>query len=477
MSLHGNLEDFSLSDIFQLVSYSKKDGQLRLSRGEDWGGVWFHDGQIVFAQSNTLDALLGERLVRAHKITRRTLKRALASVASADERRERLGRVLVDGGYVSEEVLAEFVTEQVRETVFDLMRWAGGEFDFEVMAEAPKEDIGPALSIENIIMEGSRRLEEWATIERKIPTTDVVLMLSPAPGRGEVDISLKPAEWALIPLIDGRRSVREIAFDAGQSEFDVARILYGLLSAGLLEFAGLGDEESWEAEEEPAPAPEPEAAPEPESAPEPELESESAPAPEAEIAPESTPEPALEVESEPKVEVESVPEVESGLEPEPEVEPAPASAPEPESAPEPSPAPEVVTAPASEPEPEVVVADEPEPAEPAEEPQPAPSAQPEADLDLVSETEVAEVLHSESVLGGPDAREDAYVYESEPAPGFALASGLSEELSALTGAERRSRPSAAAIPDSSAEDGEPLRSHTKISRETLLRIAATLRKR
>lgn len=453
MSLHGNLEDFSLSDIFQLVSYSKKDGQLRLSRGEDWGGVWFHDGQIVFAQSNTLDALLGERLVRAHKITRRTLKKALASVASADERRERLGRVLVDGGYVSEEVLAEFVTEQVRETVFDLMRWAGGEFDFEVMAEAPKEDIGPALSIENIIMEGSRRLEEWATIERKIPTTDVVLMLSPAPGRGEVDISLKPAEWALIPLIDGRRSVREIAFDAGQSEFDVARILYGLLSAGLLEFAGLGDEESWEAEEEPAHVPE------------------------AEIAPESTPEPALEVESEPKVEVESVPEVESGLEPEPEVEPAPASAPEPESAPEPSPAPEVVTAPASEPEPEVVVADEPEPAEPAEEPQPAPSAQPEADLDLVSETEVAEVLHSESVLGGPDAREDAYVYESEPAPGFALASGLSEELSALTGAERRSRPSAAAIPDSSAEDGEPLRSHTKISRETLLRIAATLRKR
>lgn len=406
MSLRGNLEDFSLSDIFQLVSYSKKDGVLRIRRGQDSGGVWFHDGRVVFAQSNSLDELLGERLVRARKITRRTLNRVLAEHESQGEGRRRIGQALIEGGYLSEDVLETFVAEQVRETVFDLMRWGEGEFDFEVMSQVPEEDIGPALSIENIIMEGSRRLEEWAMIERKIPSTAVVLMLSPAPAEGDVDISLKPAEWALIPLIDGRRSVRDIALDAGRLEFDVARILYGLLSAGLLEFAELGDEEIWEVEE-------------------------------------VAEEPVLEAEPEP--------------EPEPEQEPEPQA----------------------EPELEIIITEEDDlPEGVAPELAAALAAQPSTAVpELLSETVLIEAFNSQPLLNESAPAEDAYVYESEPTPGFALASGLREELSALTGAERQSRPTVTHNSRTTGQEGELLRSHTKVSRETLLRIAATLRKR
>ncbi len=128
--------------------------------------------------------------------------------------------------------------EQIQETIFDLMRWDDGEFDFEAMPTVAEEDIGLSISIENVIMEGSRRLDEWARIKKKIPSMDVVFKMATAPGEGTFEISLKPIEWNLLLLVDGTRSVAEMARETSRTDFDVARIVYGLFSAGLLEFTG-----------------------------------------------------------------------------------------------------------------------------------------------------------------------------------------------------------------------------------------------
>ena len=86
-------------------------------------------------------------------------------------------------------------------------------------------------------MEGSRRLEEWARIKKKIPSMDVVFKMATAPGEGTFEISLKPIEWNLLLLVDGSRSVAELAAEKKRTDFEVARIMYGLFSAGLLEVA------------------------------------------------------------------------------------------------------------------------------------------------------------------------------------------------------------------------------------------------
>jgi len=134
-------------------------------------------------------------------------------------------------------VLSSFVSEQIQETIFDLMRWDEGDFDFEAIPEAVEEDIGLSVSIENVIMEGSRRLEEWTRIKKKIPSVDVVFKMATAPSEGTFEISLKPTEWNLLLLIDGTRSVAELAHETERTDLEVARIIYGLFSAGLLEFA------------------------------------------------------------------------------------------------------------------------------------------------------------------------------------------------------------------------------------------------
>ncbi|MGB4581378.1 MAG: DUF4388 domain-containing protein [Coriobacteriia bacterium] len=235
MALRGNLKDFSLPDVFQLVQLSGKTGVLRIQGTEAEGSIWFRDGDVFFAQSNWRREQLGERLVSAQRITPAALARALDLRAAEPDEGRRLGEILVNEGYITQQVLEAFVQEQIQDTIFDLMRWDEGEFDFEVLPSIVHEDIGLSVSVENIVMEGARRLEEWQRIKKKVPSTDMVFKMATAPGEGTFEISLKPVEWALLLLIDGTRSVRELAVDTHSTDFEVARVVYGLFSAGLLE--------------------------------------------------------------------------------------------------------------------------------------------------------------------------------------------------------------------------------------------------
>ena len=242
MALRGNLKELSLPDIFQLVTFSGKTGVLRIRRADDaQGSVWFRDGEVFFAQSNWRTEPLGERLVRAQRITPMALERALELRAEEGDDGKRLGEILIEQGYITDKVLEAFVQEQMQDTIFDLMRWDEGDFEFEAMPDTLEEDIGLAVSIENVIMEGSRRLDEWNRIKKKIPSVEIVFKMATAPGEGTFEISLKPIEWNLLLLVDGTRSVAELALETNRTDFEVARVLYGLFSAGLLEFAA--DEE------------------------------------------------------------------------------------------------------------------------------------------------------------------------------------------------------------------------------------------
>src|SRR5450759_1573641 len=237
MALRGNLKDFSLPDVFQLVTLSGKTGVLRIKRADAEGSVWFRDGEVFFAQSDWHAEPLGIRLVAAGRITPSALGRAMEIQKDESSGGRRLGAILISEGYITDKVLEAFVQEQIQDTTFDLFRWDEGDFDFEPLETAPAEDIGLSVSIENIVMEGSRRLEEWNRIKKKIPSMEIVFKMATAPGEGTFEISLKPVEWSLLLLVDGTRTVAELAADTNRTDFEVARVLYGLFSAGLLEVA------------------------------------------------------------------------------------------------------------------------------------------------------------------------------------------------------------------------------------------------
>jgi len=235
--LKGTLDDFTLPDVFRLMSFAKKTGRVDVVRSAGQGKVYFRDGEVYFAESSLSKEPLGQKLVRARAITDGQLMKALDEQASSGER---LGSVLLQSGLVTEDQLVAAVRQQIEDSVFDLLRWELGEFAWEPGGEFDTE-VHIAVSVENLIMEASRRLDEFEVIRRKIPSGAAVLGMAATPPEGAVEINITPDEWRILVLVDGSRSVNDIAQMVGLDEFGAMRVLYGLVSAGLIELISEGD--------------------------------------------------------------------------------------------------------------------------------------------------------------------------------------------------------------------------------------------
>jgi hypothetical protein len=243
VALESNLKDFSLADMFRLLANGRKSGTLYLESPPAEGRVCFEHGNIFFASSNWNRASLGERLVKARVVTDKQLRQALGlqKIQRKEKAGRRLGQILVDEGYLEESVLQSFVRDQINDTLFDLLRWEEGELRFEPRDKCEDEDIGVSVSVENAILEAARRLEQWDVIREKVPLTGTRFKMAPAPEDRSVDIRLKPEEWMLLRSLHRGRTVPELMDFVGVSEFEIARILYGMISAGLVELLENGD--------------------------------------------------------------------------------------------------------------------------------------------------------------------------------------------------------------------------------------------
>lgn len=237
MALEGNLKDFSLADMFRLLASGRKSGTLYLERPDAQGKVCFKKGRVFFASSNWHRESLGRRLVKSGVISEKQLRQALGlqKIQKKEKANRRLGQILVDEGYLDSKVLENFIQEQINDTLFDLFRWEDGQLRFEGDETCDDEDIGISVSVENIIMESSRRLELWGRIRQKIPSLETTFIMASAPGDKSMEIHLKPREWMLLCYLHGGRTVNELVELTGYNDFETAKILYGMYSAGLIE--------------------------------------------------------------------------------------------------------------------------------------------------------------------------------------------------------------------------------------------------
>jgi tetratricopeptide (TPR) repeat protein len=184
---------------------------------------------------------LGQMLVKAGRVTAEELLGALKIRIQPGETR-RVGEILVATGAISQRELDRQVRRQVESVVFELLSWSEGHFSFEEgVSESDERDDETALTAEALLMEAARRIDEWARMADRIPHADVVPALSDADADHAATLDLRPHEWQVLAAVDGTSSVRSIAASVGQSEFDAARVIYGLLSTGVLTLVHLSD--------------------------------------------------------------------------------------------------------------------------------------------------------------------------------------------------------------------------------------------
>ena len=115
-----------------------------------------------------------------------------------------------------------------------LFTWVEGLFRFENDLLPPDDKITVRISLENIIIEGSRRLKELEHLQDEIPSLDVALKFTERPGTNIRNVNLSADEWKVVSYINPKNSIKQIAAATKKNDLDIRRIVYGLLQAGLV---------------------------------------------------------------------------------------------------------------------------------------------------------------------------------------------------------------------------------------------------
>jgi len=234
MGIRGNLDTMPLPDVLQWISQGKKTGMLEVhSAGGPTKKVYFRAGDVVSSASSDPREFLGQFLIARGLLTEEQLRMAMETQQKTGIM---LGGVLTRVGILDEETLKAMLRLKAEEGVYDLFFWAEGEFHFEDMRELSDDGVHVCLDVMSLLMEGIRRLDEWARIRAAIPSARAVL----APTEFAADAaSLKDAELLRVfGACDGKRSLEEIGLELHAVEFQVSTAAYQLVEAGLLQVTG-----------------------------------------------------------------------------------------------------------------------------------------------------------------------------------------------------------------------------------------------
>lgn len=240
--LKGSLDGFMLPELFRLFSRSQKTGRLDVVRRAGRGHVYFRAGGIYFATSSLARAPLGRKLIALDLLTERQLMEALDINA---ETGQRVGEILVSAGAISRAQLEDALRAQIEDAIFDLMRWDRGEFSWQPDVAVATE-VTLNLTVEDLIMEASRRLDELELIQDQIPSPEAVMVMAAEAPKTGARISIAPEEWRVLVLVDGRRTVAQVASLSPIDDEQAFKVLHGLARAGLIELQSGRDQEEAE---------------------------------------------------------------------------------------------------------------------------------------------------------------------------------------------------------------------------------------
>ena len=235
MTIQSSIKELGLFDLFQVLHINKKTGRLLVTDGPDG-----KEAQIIFRQGDTCFAVIHDRVPK----TIETLlvdwgvidEGSLSRIEKALRRYPTLIECLEGEGIASRGHLENFLANCVRECVYELFKWDRGECRFIEEEIDQRRDIVVPLNTENLILEGARRIDEWSNIGGKVPSRHSIFSLS-ADTRKEQRLNLKPREWEILSLIDGRRSVKEVNDVVGGDLFSTSKLIYGLVVMGVIELA------------------------------------------------------------------------------------------------------------------------------------------------------------------------------------------------------------------------------------------------
>lgn len=226
--LAGDASGFPLSDLIAFLSQARWSGALRVHAPSGERSVLLRDGEVRGATSDAPADRFGEVLVRLGFVERARVEEVLR-----EHPPNRLGRALVERGILKAHDLFKCLTHQVSEIFHAIVLCREGTFFLVDQTVEDRFGHNLRLSTQNLLMDSIRKIDELAHFRKRIPHGRVYVVR-----RQASDGKLEGEEERVLALLDGRRTLLELAQVAKLSEFDMTRIVFRLLEGG---YAALSD--------------------------------------------------------------------------------------------------------------------------------------------------------------------------------------------------------------------------------------------
>jgi hypothetical protein len=149
---------------------------------------------------------------------------------------KQLGLLLMNAGYVTQDDIVQSVKTYMLDIVYILFEWNEGQFQFDQNMLPSDDRIAVPINLENVIMEGSRRIQESERLQDELPDlSSVALRFTDNPDARLRNVNLSVEEWRVISFINPRNTIKQIAQANNMDDFQIRKIVYGMLQAGLVE--------------------------------------------------------------------------------------------------------------------------------------------------------------------------------------------------------------------------------------------------
>ena len=237
MALQGNLRDFSVTEVLQLLGSQKKTGALTLDWNTERAVIYMEDGRIVSTREPGMpaDDPLLKFLIKVHRLSDEQ-RRGLMSLHRESNRD--LEDLLVNGRYLDTEEIQGFLERQILTDLMNVVRWDNGNYRFDPKKKWPQQPPTVRLSMEGALIEAARRVDEQKRFVGVFRDPYELLGVRDLP---DPDEPLSEEEKELFGIIDGSKTVAEIAEAAPLSEYEAYEALHRMLEAQWIEVVGRRD--------------------------------------------------------------------------------------------------------------------------------------------------------------------------------------------------------------------------------------------
>ena len=171
--ISGDLANTRCPEIIKILSLGKRTGRLYLTNGAESGNIYFSEGEVIHAQCASLTGI---------------------------------------------------------KAIHEIAVWTSGEYRFFVDEPADMQTI--IMGVEEVLSETTSHLRQMDKITSLIPSSAAVYALEP--DIREKEVVIKSIQWKVLSMVDGKKSIADIAQSVGLGVSDAMKIIYTLLRMGLL---------------------------------------------------------------------------------------------------------------------------------------------------------------------------------------------------------------------------------------------------